>query len=125
MSIPTMRTIHWLFVVSLALFVSGVGFVIAGARTARRAPAAATPAIVVTPVASVKQIMKGIVGPAANTVFNSVSTTVTKAGVEEVAPHTDQEWEALGNTAAAKRTASAKAVPAAVDPELGKIGAHA
>ena len=61
-----MKSVHWLFVVSVALFVSGVGFVIAAARTIRHAPAAvdastASP----TPVASVKQIMKGITGPAA------------------------------------------------------------
>jgi hypothetical protein len=96
-----MRTIHWLFVVSVALFISGVGFVIAGARSARQAPAAAAPAISVTPVASIKQIMKGIVGPASTAVFNSVSTTVSIKGIEEEAPQTDAEWEALGNSGAA------------------------
>jgi hypothetical protein len=96
-----MRIVHWLFVVSVALFVSGIGFVIAGARSARQAPAADTSAISLTPVASVKQIMKGIVGPAATAVFDSVSTTVTKNGTEEKAPQTAEEWEALGNSAAA------------------------
>ena len=96
-----MRIIHWLFVVSVALFVSGIGFVIAGARSARQAPAADTSAVSLTPVASVKQIMKGIVGPAATAVFDSVSTTVTKNGTEEKAPQTEKEWEALGNSAAA------------------------
>ena len=95
-----MRTIHWLLVVAVALFVSGVGFVIAGARAARRAPAAVS-AVAMVPVASVKQIMKGIVGPAATAVFNSVSTTVSAKGREEKAPQTDEEWEALGNSAAA------------------------
>jgi hypothetical protein len=97
-----MKTVHWLFVVSVALFVSGIGFVIAGARAARQAPAAAdTAAASVAPVASVKQIMKGIVAPAATAVFNAVSTTVTRNGTEEKAPQTDEEWEALGNSAAA------------------------
>src|SRR5258705_9167014 len=37
-----MRTIYWLFGISVALFISGIGFVIAGERTARAAtPAAA------------------------------------------------------------------------------------
>jgi cytochrome c556 len=96
-----MKTVHWLFIVSVALFVSGIGFVIAGARSARQAPAVDTTAISVTPVASVKQIMKGIVGPAATVVFDAVSTTVSIKGIEEKAPQTDAEWEALGNTAAA------------------------
>jgi hypothetical protein len=92
--------VHWLFVVSVALFVSGIGFVVAGARAAREAPVVQA-AIVTTPVASVKQIMKGIVAPAATTVFNSVSTTVSFKGTEEKAPHTDEEWEQVGNSAAA------------------------
>jgi len=95
-----MRTMHWFFVVAVALFVSGIAFVIAGARAARRAPPAETAAKVV-PVASVKQIMKGITGPAATTVFNAVSFTMTPKGTEEKAPHTDEEWEAVGNSAAA------------------------
>ena len=96
-----MRMVHWLFVVSVALFVSGIGLVIAGARAARQAPAAQTVAVMVTPVASVKQIMQGIVQPAATAVFNAVSTSVTAKGTKEIAPHTEEEWEKLGNSAAA------------------------
>jgi hypothetical protein len=95
------RTVHWLFVVSVALFVSGLAFIIAGARLARQAPRTATPSIALTPVASVKQVMKGIVGPAANRVYGAVSTVVTNKGTEEKAPHTDGEWEAVADDAAA------------------------
>jgi hypothetical protein len=95
-----MRIRHWFFVVSVLLFISGIGFVIAGERSAREAPAAETGAVL-APVATVKQIMKGIVGPAATTVFNSVSTTVTSKGIEDKAPSTDEEWEVVGNAAAA------------------------
>jgi hypothetical protein len=94
-----MRVIHWLFVVSAALFVTGIGFVIAGARTARAAPAVEAP--ITRPVASVKQIMKGIVTPAAAAVFGSVGTTVSFAGTVEKAPRTEAEWEDVGNSAAA------------------------
>ena len=94
-----MRIVHWLFVVSVALFLSGIGFIIAVGRTTRDAPRIEDP--VAAPVGSVKQIMKGIVGPAANVVFMSVSATVTKAGIEEKAPHTNEEWEAVGNSALA------------------------
>jgi hypothetical protein len=95
-----MRTVHWLFLVSVALFVSGIGFIVAAAQTPRQAPAAAS-AIDLTPVASVKQIMQGIVTPAARTVFRSVGTIVSGAGIEENAPQTDEEWQTIGNSAAA------------------------
>jgi hypothetical protein len=97
-----MKPVHWLYVVSVLLFVSGIGFVIAGARIARQAPApAAGAALAVTPVATVKQIMKGIVGPAATTVFGAVGTTVSMTGTKERAPKTEDEWEVVGNSAAA------------------------
>ena len=98
-----MRTPFPLFTVSALLFVFGIGFVVVGARTAKQAPppSKTTPAAAIVPVATVKQLMKGIVGPASNTVFNAVSTTVTEKGVEEVAPHTDEEWETVGNSAVA------------------------
>jgi hypothetical protein len=97
-----MKIVHWLYVVSVALFVSGIGFVVVGARMARRTPGTTeTAAIALTPVATVKQIMKGISGPAATIIFSAVSTTVTSTGTEEKAPHTDEEWEVVGNSAAA------------------------
>jgi hypothetical protein len=95
-----MRIVHWLFVVSAALFIAGIGFIIAAGRTAQAAPAAAAPATTVKPVASVKQIMAGIVAPSANAIFNAVSTTVSEKGIEEVFPKNDQEWAALGSQAA-------------------------
>jgi hypothetical protein len=98
--ISRMRTIHWLFVIGAALFVFGIGFVVVGAREARRVPAAA-PGPAITPVATTKQIMNGIVSPASNAIFNAVSTTVTDKGIEEVFPRNDEEWAALGASAAA------------------------
>jgi len=95
-----MRIVNWFFVVSVALFVFGVGFVVTGARASRHVVAPLQPAAT-TPVASVKQIMNGIVSPAATVVFNAVSTTVTAKGIEDVAPRNDEEWAAVGNSAAA------------------------
>ena len=98
----SMRIVHWLCLVSVSLFVSGVGFIVAGARTARQAQGATgTAAATLTPVATVKQIMKGIVDPAATIVFNAVSTTVSLTGTEEKAPETYEEWETVGTSAAA------------------------
>ena len=97
-----MRTIYWLFGISLALFISGIGFIIAGERTARAAtPAAAAPAVETAPVASIKQIMIGITNPAAYVVYEAVGTKSTPTGIEEIEPKTDEEWAKVGSAAAA------------------------
>lgn len=105
-----MRIIHAFFLVSTLLFVTGVGFVIAGARATRNGPTsssstsaspnAGTPAPVV-PVATVRQLMSVIVNPAARMVFGSVGTIVTAAGVEERAPSSDADWDDVAANAAA------------------------
>src|ERR1041385_3991344 len=95
-----MRTPLSLFVVSALLFVFGVGFVVVGAREARRAPPAAAESPKVMPIASTKQIMYGIVSPTSNAIFQSVQTNVTRAGVEEIFPKNDEEWALLGAQAA-------------------------
>jgi len=95
-----MRTVQWLYVVSVLLFISGIGFVIASARSARAAaPAAEAP--LTTPVASIKQIMNGIVSPDSNIIYGAVATNSTAQGVEEIAPQNDAEWAKIGDSAAA------------------------
>jgi hypothetical protein len=97
-----MKTVYWLFVVSVALFVSGIGFIIAGERTARAAtPATAAATPVAAPVATVKQIMIGITNPAAVVVYEAVGTKSSAKGVEEIAPQNDEEWAKVGSAAAA------------------------
>jgi len=96
-----MRVVHWLWIVSTALFLTGLVFIFAGARASKRAPQGASAGDAVVPVASVKQIMKGIVGPATDRVFDSVQFIITASGTEAKAPKNDQEWEAVGNDAAA------------------------
>ena len=48
-----------------------------------------------TPSASIQEIMASIIDTNADDVWNSVSTIITKNGVEERAPHTDEEWKAV------------------------------
>ena len=98
-----MRIVNWLFVVGAALFVFGVGFVVVGAKrtTPTQAAAPADAAVATTPVASIKQIMAGIVMPGANTVYMAVGGRSTAKGFEEFAPQTDEEWAVIGNSAAA------------------------
>lgn len=94
-----MKIVHWLFLISVVLFVCGIGFVVASARAARHATASTAP--VMTPTASIKQIMKGIVSPASTVVYNAVGANITAQGVEEWAPKTPEEWENVANNAAA------------------------
>jgi hypothetical protein len=96
-----MRIVHWLFVVSVSLFVSGIGFVIAGGRASRAAPDLEASAPAAKPVATVRQIMNGIIKPAAGTVFGAVGTIISASGTEERMPRTDAEWEEVANSAAA------------------------
>jgi hypothetical protein len=96
-----MKTLNWLFLVSVLLFIFGVGFVIAAGRTLRTAPgASAAAAPGVAPVATVKQVMRGITMPAAATIWDSVSTIVDDKGVTENVPKTEAEWAVVGANAA-------------------------
>jgi len=89
-----MRVIHWLYLVTVLMFVSSVGLVVTSAKASRRSSS------LVTPLASMKEIMNGMVTPGSNAVFNAVSTSVTKEGIVEKAPKTEEEWQALANNAA-------------------------
>ena len=95
-----MRTVHWLFIVSVALFISGIGFIIASARTRQGEAPAPVAAAAFPTVASVKQIMAGIVMPSAAGIWDSVSTIVDAKGVQENVPRTDEEWAVVGAHAA-------------------------
>lgn len=96
-----MRTIQWLFVVGVLLFLTGIGFVIAGAREARSAPPAMKVPPAGKPVATIKQIMNGIAQPNAATLYASVGTVTGPEGTRDIAPQNDEEWTAVGNSAAA------------------------
>jgi hypothetical protein len=94
-----MRTVYWMLVVSVALFVSGIAFVVAGARATRMATPVSAP--VTVPVASIGQIMNGITGPAATVVYGAVGYVLTAEGMEEILPQNDEEWAVIANSAAA------------------------
>jgi len=96
------RTLQWLFFVSVLLFISGIGFVIAAGRTVRAAAPAEAPAAPAVPeIASVKYVMRGITMPNAAAIWDSVSTIVDAKGVTENQPRTDEEWAAVAASAAA------------------------
>jgi hypothetical protein len=93
------RTTYGLLIVSLLLFVFGIWFVLAGARSAGGPPAA-------PPVATVAELMDGIVSPAAGVVYAAVGTTVTREGIQETRPKDDREWRRVAGNAAALIEAS-------------------
>jgi hypothetical protein len=51
------------------------------------------------PTTTIKDLMNGLVDPAADTIWNSVATTITTKGTVEKAPHTDEEWATVRGSA--------------------------
>jgi hypothetical protein len=51
------------------------------------------------PTTTIKDLMDGMVDPAADTIWNSVATTITIKGKQEKAPHTDEEWATVRGNA--------------------------
>src|SRR5881396_3279177 len=47
------------------------------------------------PVVSVKELMKYMIDPVADNIFNAVGTTVTKDGVLDVEPRTEEDWDKI------------------------------
>jgi hypothetical protein len=47
------------------------------------------------PIVSVKELMKYIIDPSADNIFNSVRSVMTKAGTVETVPKTDADWEQI------------------------------
>lgn len=78
-----MRIFRWLFLLSTIAL-------IASCRSQPQ-PAAAPAGPV--PVGTVREVMRAIVDPSADVLFNAVATTISAAGVEDKQPRTDEEWE--------------------------------
>jgi len=51
------------------------------------------------PTASFQEVMLSIIDPVADQLWDSVSTEITKSGVEEKQPRTDEEWAAVRHQA--------------------------
>jgi hypothetical protein len=47
------------------------------------------------PVVSVKELMRDMIDPIADNIFDSVGTSVTTAGTEERSPKTDADWDKI------------------------------
>jgi len=64
------------------------GFVLAAVACTRTDP----PAAPYRPTATIKDIMDAMVDPNADVIWESVAITVSATGVEQKAPHTEDEW---------------------------------
>ncbi|HKE88213.1 MAG TPA: hypothetical protein VKB50_30865 [Vicinamibacterales bacterium] len=85
-----MRTVYsTLLVVSALVFAACDGNKSASAGTATPA---ATVASAMTPVGTVKEIMKGIVDPSSKEIWDSVGTESGPKGLIERSPKNDEEW---------------------------------
>jgi hypothetical protein len=47
------------------------------------------------PVVSVKELMKYMIDPIADNIFNAVGSTLTKKGLIDIEPRTDEDWEKI------------------------------
>jgi hypothetical protein len=77
-----------LLLVAAAVLVTAAVAVPLARRTVPPAPA-------VAPVATIQEIMEGMVVPTSTAIFESVGTISTAAGTVDKAPATPQDWEAL------------------------------
>lgn len=47
------------------------------------------------PTVSVKELMKYMIDPAADNIFNAVGSTITKDGIVDVEPKTEEDWDKI------------------------------
>jgi hypothetical protein len=62
--------------------------------------APAPPLSAARPALSLKQLMEWVIDPAADAVWDSVKTIITEQGTKEIAPQTQEQWDAVRNGAA-------------------------
>jgi cytochrome c556 len=70
---------------------------ISNSATANAAAATGTPALWgdMKPVVSVKELMRDMIDPIADNIFDSVAIIVDKSGTKEFLPKTDEDWEKI------------------------------
>jgi hypothetical protein len=87
-----MRRYHWLFLLTVTVF-------IVGACNSTQNPPAAPAGPPFRTTATIKDIMDSIVDPSADVLWESVATIVSAKGTEERRPRTDEEWATVRRNA--------------------------
>ena len=76
-----------------------IGGLVSACSNAPAKPAAAPPALVLwgdmKPVVSVKELMRDMIDPVADHIFDAVKVETTKSGTVERVPKTDEDWEKI------------------------------
>jgi hypothetical protein len=88
-----LRTFHW-------LVLAGASLLIAAACSSK--PEAPPPVKIASPfivTATFKDVMDSMVDPSADYLWESVATIVTRAGIEERRPRTDDDWKKVRQSA--------------------------
>jgi hypothetical protein len=80
-----------------SVFMSACSSPKTNSATANAAAAAGTPALWgdMKPVVSVKELMRDMIDPIADNIFDSVAIIVDKSGTKEFLPKTDEDWEKI------------------------------
>ena len=86
-----MRTVYSTLLVVSAVVVAACD-VNKSASAGTATPAATVASSAVTPVGTIKEIMKGIVDPSSKELWDAVGTESGPKGVVEKSPKTDEEW---------------------------------
>lgn len=82
-------------------------FIVAAlACTPKNTESQSTAASPFKPSASLQEIMLAVIDPNVDPIWNSIQTTITDKGVEEIQPITEEDWAKLKNHALALREAS-------------------
>jgi hypothetical protein len=77
-----------------------VGVIASACSSSKAAPAPASPPVLklwgdLKPVVSVKELMRDMIDPASDYVFDSVAIVSSKKGMTETQPKTDADWEKI------------------------------
>src|SRR5215218_6234248 len=59
-----------------------------------------------TTTLELKQVMEWVIDPAVDVIWDSVKSVITEKGTQEIAPHTDAEWDKVRDAAATLMEAS-------------------
>jgi len=77
------------------MFVGAAGLLLVGLTACTQEPGTAAGETPYRITATIQDIMDAQIDPAADEIWNSVASIVTKSGIEERQPRTDEEWEAV------------------------------
>ena len=84
------KAFWWLCLAGGALL---LGIACSSAKSSTPTPAASAPAPDYRLTGTIKDIMDGIVDPSADYLWDSVATIVTRKGIDERRPRTDEDWK--------------------------------